>query len=224
MKIIDGVKTLKGRPAEIPDCNRRDLPGFFKNDMGYKVGAEIGVQRAAFSVRLLRAGLEVYSIDPWLSYLDYHSFRGYQRHQDGVFEAAQQNLAPFGDKSHIVRKKSMDALEDFEDESLDFVYIDGHHGFKFVAEDIWEWSKKVKYGGVISGHDYAYGKWKELGDQVLQVKEVVDAYTLAFRLKNWWVLGSKHKAKEGEKRDQYRSWMWFKGSEGGKNIDNILHR
>jgi hypothetical protein len=114
----------------------------------------------------------------------------------------------------MVRKKSMDAVKDFEDESLDFVYIDGHHGFKFVTEDIWEWSKKVKKGGVISGHDYAYGKWKELGPQVLQVKEVIDAYTLAFRIKNWWVLGRKHKKEEGEKRDQYRSWMWFKGSEG----------
>jgi hypothetical protein len=56
MKIIEGIK-LKGRPAEIPDCGRRQLPEFLK-EMGYRVGVEIGVQRGSFSVRLLRAGLE----------------------------------------------------------------------------------------------------------------------------------------------------------------------
>jgi len=211
MKIIDGLK-LEGRPAEIPDCGRRQLPEFFV-EMGFKVGAEIGVQRGHFSMRLLRAGLEVYAVDPWLSYREYHAFRGYQRHQNKVYEFAKKNLSRFP-KCHMVRKKSMDAVKDFEDESLDFVYIDGHHGFKFVTEDIYEWSKKVKTGGIICGHDYAYGRWKTLGPYVLQVKEVIDAYTKAFRIKNWWVLGRKHKKEEGEKRDQYRSWMWIKGSEG----------
>ena len=221
MKIIDGIKTLRGRPAEIPDSNRRDLPGFFK-EMGFKVGVEIGVQRGAFTRRLARIGLKVYGVDPWLSYRNYHAFKGYQKHQDKVYEAAKENLAPFPNCT-LIRKKSMDALEDFEDNSIDFVYIDGHHGFKYVTEDIWEWSKKVKKGGVISGHDYAYGKWKTLGPYVLQVKEVIDAYTKAFRINNWWVLGRKEK-RDGEKRDQYRSWMWLKGSEGGNEIDNLLHR
>lgn len=216
MKIIEGIKH-QGRPFEIPDVGRRQLPGFFV-EMGYKVGVEIGVQRGYFTRRLLRVGLEMYAVDPWLSYGDYQPRdpEYYQRHQNRVYESAKENLAPWVDTGmcHMVRKKSMDAVGDFEDESIDFVYIDGHHGFKYVTEDIWEWSKKVKKGGVISGHDYAYGKWKELGPYVLQVKEVVDAYTKAFRIDPWYVLGSKHKEKENERRDQYRSWMWFKGSEG----------
>ncbi len=48
----------------------------------------------------------------------------------------------------------MDALEDFEDNSLDFVYIDGDHNFKHISEDIYEWTKKVRSGGIVSGHDY----------------------------------------------------------------------
>ena len=218
MKIIDAVKSQKGRPFEIPDVGRRQLPDFFKQ-MGYKVGVEIGVQRGSFSRRLLRVGLEVYAVDPWESYEDYQpdtSRTRYQNHQDRVFEAAKENLKPWIDsgKCHMVRKKSMDAVGDFEDGSLDFVYIDGHHGFKFVTEDIWAWSRKVKEGGVISGHDYAYGRWKELGPYVLQVKEVIDGWTKANRIDPWYVLGAKHKSFEGEKRDQYRSWMWIKGSEG----------
>ncbi len=111
----------------------------------------------------------------------------------------------------------MDAIHDFENESLDFVYIDGHHGFKFVAEDIWGWSHKVKKGGIICGHDYEYGKLRKGEPYFMQVKQVIDAYTHAFRIDNWYVVGAKEKTREGEVRDQYRSWFWFKGREGKLN-------
>jgi len=218
MKIIDAVKKNTGRPYEILNVNRRQLPKFFV-DMGYKVGVEVGVQRGFFTRRLLRVGLEVYAVDPWLSYDDYRPIdqEYYQRHQNRIFDAAKKNLEPWieNNKCHIVRKTSMNALEDFEDESLDFVYIDGHHGFKYVTEDIFGWSKKIRKGGCISGHDYAYGPWKENNPYILQVKWVIDAYTSAFRISPWYVLGAKEKTKEGEKRDRFRSWMWLKGSEGG---------
>jgi glycosyltransferase involved in cell wall biosynthesis len=50
----------------------------------------------------------------------------------------------------------MQAVTDFADESLDFVYIDGNHQLKYVVEDIVEWTKKIKKGGIIAGHDYIY--------------------------------------------------------------------
>lgn len=209
MRIIDGIRILKASPAEIPDCSRREIPRFFR-EMGYRKGVEIGVQRGKFTRRLLRAGLQVYAVDPWLSYREYHAFKGYQRHQNEVYAFAVNFLKRYP-YCHIIRKKSMDAVKDFRDNSLDFVYIDGHHGFKYVVEDIYEWSKKIRRGGIISGHDYAYGRWKVYGPYVLQVKEAVDAYTKAFRIKNWWVLGRKKKKFPNEKRDQYRSWMWIKG-------------
>ena len=56
MQILDGLK-LKGTPAEIPDCGRDDLPQFFV-EMGYKVGAEIGVLRGEYSEKLCKAGLK----------------------------------------------------------------------------------------------------------------------------------------------------------------------
>jgi len=100
----------------------------------------------------------------------------------------------------------MDAVKDFKNESIDFVYIDGNHGFKFVTEDICEWSKKVRKGGVIAGHDYIYSADTRIHHQ--DVKHVVDAYTRACRLR-WYVLGSEDKL-PGEKRDRSRSWFWIK--------------
>lgn len=202
MKIIDGLK-LKGRPAEIPDCGRASLPQFFK-DMKFKVGAEIGVEYGFFSEELCKAGMKVYAIDPWLKYGDYRNNRVPQDKMDSWYECAVNRLKPYD--CVILRKKSMDATEDIPDESLDFVYIDGNHDFKHVAEDIVEWSKKVRKGGVISGHDYIH--IERTFDNV-HVKWVVDAYTQAFKIRNWYLLGRKEKI-EGEVRDKQRSWMWIK--------------
>jgi len=200
MRIIEGLKHT-GAPFEIPNCKRRQLSDFFK-EMGFKVGAEIGVYKGDFSRWLCKGGLKLYSIDPWLSYDGYVYDKVHrQARQEVLYQSAKDRLAPYPNCT-IIRKKSMDALEDFEDESLDFVYIDGNHFFEYVANDIAGWSKKVRKGGIISGHDYAVTK-------NLDVKFVVDAYTKAKGIKNWWVLGRKEVI-PGEHRDQYRSWMWLK--------------
>ena len=199
MKILEAVAKKEGR-VEIPDCSRVDLPEFFE-EMGFEIGVEIGVQRASFLIDFCKKGFKMFGVDPWLGYKDYKDENN-QVHQDKVYTAAKKVVAKFPSCT-LIRKKSMDAVNDFEDDSLDFVYIDGHHGFKFVTEDIFEWSKKVRKGGVICGHDYDYIK------PHIQVRYVVDAYTQAFGIENWWVLGSNKRVK-GEKRDTYRSWMWFK--------------
>ncbi len=202
MKIIDGLK-LQGSPAEIPDCSRDDLPQFFTG-MGFKVGAEIGVAMGEFSEKFCKAGLKLYAIDPWLYYGDYPHR---QSQMDGYYENTKRILTPYKDCT-IIRKTSMDALANIADESLDFVYIDGNHHFRYVAEDICEWSKKVRKGGVVSGHDYFFTKAKGLMT-AHHIAYVVHAYTQAYGIRNWYVLGQKY-PKEGETRDKHRSWMWIK--------------
>lgn len=198
MKLIDGIKQI-GKPFEIPDCSRDDLPDFFKQ-MGYKVGAEIGVDIGDYTEKLSQAGLTVYAIDPYLKYEHYKPYN--QVEFDLLYEQTRKRLAPYPNCT-IIRKTSMEAAKDIPDESLDFVYIDGNHEFRYVAEDIAEWSKKVRSGGVIAGHDYIYATW------VCHVIYVVHAYIQAHKIDNWYLLGRK-KAPEGEKRDRYRSFMWIK--------------
>ena len=204
MKLIDGLK-LQGRPAEIPDCSRDDLPQFFV-EMGFKVGAEIGVYKGEFSEKLCQAGLKLYAIDPWQIYKDYGNPRGQDR-LDFQYEHTQRVLAPYPNCT-IVRKTSMEAIPDFEDESLDFVYIDANHDFRQVAEDLSEWTKKVKKGGIVSGHDYFYVK-TSTGTENWHVAFVLKAYVGAYGIPNWYLLGQKNAA-EGEKRDKWRSWMFIK--------------
>ena len=203
MKLIDGLK-LKGRWVEIPDCSRDDLPELFK-ELGFKKGVEIGTYKGEFAEVIAKSGLELYGVDPWLSYPNYLYFSKYEQDQvvlNEQYEESKRVLKPYPN-AHLIRKMSMDALEDFEDESLDFVYIDGNHTFRYVAEDIAEWTKKVKKGGIVCGHDYFYGRPSSV------VRYVVDAYVAAHAIQKLYILGRKHSDK-GERRDPWRSWMFIR--------------
>lgn len=205
MKISEGVKKLKGKSVEIPDTGRDFLPEFFK-EIGCEYVAEIGVFRGEYTEVLAKSGLwKVYAIDPWLSYPDYPYYNkdDEQWREDKNYEVTFNRLFKYPNVE-IIRKTSMDALADIPDGSLDAVYIDGNHSFKYVAEDICEWYKKVRPGGWICGHDYFYGNPKKM-----HVRYVVDAYVEAHAIKNLWILGEK-KAKPGEVRDDFRSWMFQK--------------
>lgn len=201
MKIIDWIKH-PGKPFEIPDCSRDDLPGFFR-EMGYKVGAEIGVLKGEFTEKFCQAGLKIYAIDPWLAFKGQGRDQNRQEQQDEYYETARSRLAPYSNCT-IIRKTSMDALNDFSPRSLDFVYIDGCHEFPYVAQDIYEWSKVVKKGGVISGHDY-FNTHPGANNVLCHVKVVVDAYTSLYKIDNWWLFG---RMKRGSGGNKYHSWMW----------------
>lgn len=207
MTIKEGIKN-EGRPFKIPDCSRDDLAEFFK-EMGYTKGVEVGVYKGEFTRVLAKTGLTIYGVDPWKAYEDYNEeHRDFQARQDELYRQAQENTKHLPNIT-LIRKSSVDASKDFANESLDFVYIDGHHGFKFVAEDIWEWEKKIKKGGVICGHDYALNDKGFRGPYALHTKYVVEAYTKAANIRNWFILGSDEKIK-GQKRDAFRSWLWIK--------------
>lgn len=208
MNLIDGIK-LKGMAVEIPDCSRDDLPKFFV-EMGYKTGVEIGVAKAKFTERFCREGLFIYGIDPWSDYPGIDMQDEYTaKYLENAYELSKRRLVNYKNVK-LIRKTSMEAVNDFEDGSLDFVYIDGNHQLKYAIEDLVEWSKKVKIGGVVSGHDYIHPRrLRNNRFNNMHVKFAVDAYTEAYRIENWFLLGRQDNL-PGEKRDTVRSWMWIK--------------
>ena len=227
--------SLKGKPACIPDCSRVDLPEFFVS-RGYKTGVEIGVYKGEFTKEFCDKGLKMYGIDPWKAYGNYfekdkYKYLGqFQKRQDFLFDHTKRTLDKYikNGKCELIRKTSMEAVEDFEDNSLDFIYIDGHHGFRYIAEDLVEWTGKIRSGGVVSGHDYAFNKKGPRDPYVLHVKYVLHAFTQAYDIGNWYVLGADKPKGERVKRDnrgfytfvdengneeirdQWRSWFWIK--------------
>lgn len=191
-------------PIEIANVGRSDLAKLL-HDLDFKIGVEVGVAAGEYSEILcnLNPQMKLYGIDP---FLPHRGYRDYTR--ESTFRKLQEDAHMRLDKFpnyQFVKKFSLEAVNDFPDSSLDFVYIDANHNFQNAANDIVEWSKKVKVGGIISGHDYL----RHRHQQNIHVYQVVNAYTDAYRIRPWFVLGSQKRIR-GEVRDVPRSWMWVK--------------
>jgi hypothetical protein len=208
---ILGVDTKQQSPIFLREKSRtKDLPRLFKK-LGFKVGAEIGSMKGWYASFLFAyiTGLKLYCIDPWEEYDEF-----VESHQTGqvklneCFELAQQRLK--GRNVEFIRKYSMDAVKDFKDESLDFVYIDANHTFEYAVEDIAQWSKKVRKDGIVAGHDY----WTSIEMKKLwienptklerlklcQTKDAVDAWVKANQISPLFVI---------EEKTSFKSPSWF---------------
>jgi hypothetical protein len=204
LALLEGIKKQGGK-FEISNCARADLPDFFVQ-MGYKVGAEVGVYKGAFTEKFCKAGLKMFAIDPWMAYQGAGRTQQEQARQNFLYEHTIRTLSLYPDCT-LIRSTSMDALKYFEDGSLDFVYLDGDHSFRAFAADIVEWSKKVKPGGIVSGHDYFYFGPRQT-NLICQVGPIVDAYVKAFEIETLYIFGKIKDAPD--KDDRYPSWMYIK--------------
>lgn len=189
---------------DISSTNRNTLAELF-NELGFKIGAEIGVERGIYSKAILRRNpqLKLYSIDAWTKYSNYRHIVSQDKF-DFLYEETKKRLAPYN--CEIIKEFSLDAINRFKDNSLDFVYIDANHEFKYVVDDISEWSKKVRKGGIVSGHDYIKRKNPNF---LCHVVQAVNGYVNAYHIKPLFIFGRKA-VKEGELRDRPRSWMFIK--------------
>lgn len=193
-------------PIEIPNVGRIDIIRWIK-ELGLKSGAEIGVDHAEFSREICEYNNQVklYGVDPYLKYREYREYKD-QEQMNGIYEWARTVMNDHVNKGRyvFVKKKSMDAVKDFEDESLDFVYIDANHEADFPYEDIVEWAKKIRKGGLIMGHDYV--RIKVLN---FTVKDALEKYTRENNIKTWFILGT-YRVRSREIRDNSRSWLLIK--------------
>ena len=192
-------------PIEIEEINRKGLPSLF-NELGFKIGAEIGVETGEFSELLCQGipGLQLSCVDSWKAYRKYRDFV-HQEKLDEFYEKAKERLTPYG--CTLIREYSLDAVKNFKKDSLDFVYIDSNHEFEFIINDIIQWSKIVRSGGIVAGHDY----WESGGDLPYHVVMAVQAYVKAYKIKPWFLIGKRYDKEEGNKVwDRRRSFMWVK--------------
>lgn len=113
------------------------------------VGVELGVAAGDFSERILQfdhVGY-LYSIDMWA---------GDRGHGIEQYREAIARLSPYKDRNALMRMRFDEALQLFNDESLDFIYVDGYaHDGELNGQTFRDWLPKLKSGGIIAGDDYA---------------------------------------------------------------------
>ena len=96
-------------------------------------------------------------IDPYLVYDGYGYVEPFDMTE--AEQQARQYMSRFIDEGRcdFVKKFSVDAAPDFEDEYFDLVFIDANHTYEHVKEDIEAWYPKVREGGILAGHDWCEG-------------------------------------------------------------------
>lgn len=66
-----------------------------------------------------------------------------------------KNMKPLeGNFRTLFGGDSFDRAKDFEDRSIDFIFIDANHTYEFVSKDIAAYLPKMKPGGIMAGHDF----------------------------------------------------------------------
>lgn len=177
LNYVLGKYGLRGNRKTVVKLNitRNDLATLFK-ELGFAVGVEIGVEKGDYSKILSKAnpGVKLFCIDPWKVYRRWNEEKN-QEVLDKNFKITKKRLTPYN--CEVIRKSSTGALTDFAPKTLDFVYIDGNHTFDYVWEDLNGWSKVVKAGGIVSGHDYR-SRHKEHNGVTVAVDKYIKEHSL----------------------------------------------
>lgn len=158
----------------------------------HEIGAEVGVFRGDTSAGLLAALPDLrllICVDPWVEDEDFK--RHCPNKRGAVFNAnwtrvrAQfmARMEPVKDRVRAMQMTSMEAAPLIGDRTLDFVFLDGNHGYEWVRQDAKVWWPKVKIGGLMIGDDYrnkpTYGV----------IKAVNELFNGAHRHigRTWWI-------------------------------------
>lgn len=144
-----------------------------------EVGSWKGKSTSYLAVEIINSGKDIKfdCVDTW---------EGSVEHQEGersedssviggnLYNVFIENMSPVDGYYNPVRMTSLEAAKLYEDESLDFVFIDASHEYEDVKNDIIAWLPKVKSGGVLAGHDYP---WESVAKAVHEVLAGMDVRT-----------------------------------------------
>ncbi len=140
------------------------LEGFTRFDVvkllngSRNVGIELGVAQGVYSKKMVESGRfrAFYGVD---MYADHHSVAEYV---DTVKSIGIDS--PY----KLFRMTFDEALDLFDDEYFDFIYVDGYaHTGENGGATIHDWYDKLKVGGLIAGDDYDV-QWPLVMEQVHQ--------------------------------------------------------
>tara|TARA_Y100000389_G_scaffold181177_1_gene196567 strand:- start:1164 stop:1733 length:570 start_codon:yes stop_codon:yes gene_type:complete len=114
-----------------------------------EIGSYMGESTAMFaSVGLFDT---IHSIEPHSGNEEFNKLYGYTwedvKKEYKINTRYFDNIIYHQDYSHNV-------VDKFEDNSIDFIYIDAEHTYESVKRDLELYLPKLKRGGTIGGHDY----------------------------------------------------------------------
>lgn len=141
-------------PARIP--KRIDL---ISDLLKGAVIAEIGVHRGVFAFEMMELPNlgKLYCVDSWRHQPDYDDPVAGEDHEEN-YRLTLQHLSGHlkGGRVEIIRMDSLAAamLLHSSEVELDAVFLDASHSYASVLADLCAWSRVLKLGGQLLGHDF----------------------------------------------------------------------
>lgn len=126
-----------------------------------ELGAWKGRSTVFMGVEIANSGKDIkfYSIDHWHGSLEEIDHREDEDVRLGqLYEVYLENIRRVKDYVHPIRSDTAEAAQQFDDQSVDFVYVDAGHTYRAVTRDIAAWWPKVRLGGVLAGDDWCFDR------------------------------------------------------------------
>ena len=119
-----------------------------------EVGTWYGTNAAV--LRSLFPKAHLYLIDPWVLTPEYQRGGKTMSDLEEDYEKAYRKVCSCFEHDPMVTLLKMTSVEGAKKvpDGIDLVFIDGDHSYEHVKEDIATWSKKVRPGCLLTGHDY----------------------------------------------------------------------
>lgn len=160
---------------------RNDFGGFLKHDLGLDKGlaALVGVGGGSFADTFLQTydGNLTFLVDPFMHQSGFEDPSNVkQDEQEALLSETISRLHTQIGRYKLIRESSSAAAPAFSDCSLSFVYIDARRDYAGALADLIDYWPKVRWGGVIAGHDYLDGI---LPEGNFAVKSAVDRFAAA---------------------------------------------
>jgi glycosyltransferase involved in cell wall biosynthesis len=136
-----------------PELYKSMVEKFPSGSKFVEIGSWKGMSSSYMAVEIANSGKDIdfYCVDTWEGSIEHDQYGIDTSH---LYDTFLDNMKPVREYYKAIRARSQQAVKQFEDESLDFVFIDASHEYQDIKEDIIAWFPKVKKGGVIAGHDY----------------------------------------------------------------------
>jgi len=149
-----------------PELYKSIVNHYPDNSHFVEIGAWKGRSAAYMAIEIINSGKQIQFdiIDTWQGseeHLDptlgtYEP--GLLQDSDYIWKEFNNNMQPVIEYIKPIRMPSLEAVNLYEDESLDFAFIDASHDYENVFKDVEAWWPKIKSEtGVLAGHDYAWG-------------------------------------------------------------------
>ncbi len=187
-----------------------DLVTAIRPKMVVELGVYNGLSFFTFCQAMMENDIDgvAYGIDCWEG--DAHT----DAYDDSIYQDVSAHAREhYRGITYLLKMFFNEALQHFDDESIDLLHIDGLHTYEAVQEDFNNWYPKVRPGGIVLFHDVMarikdFGAWKYF-------EELEAGHPETFKFNHGFGLGVLRKP-GGERQPQQLLDLLFTDSEDEK--------